>query len=51
MGLCKHFVHNALCYAKCLHTPIVVINQQYTKGEINFINITYSFSNITSSIN
>ena len=41
MGLCKHFVHNALLarYAKCLHRPIVIINQQYTKGEIHFINI------------
>ena len=37
MGLCKHFVHNAR-YAKCLHRPIVIINQQYTKGEIHFIN-------------
>ena len=40
MGLCKHFVHNARCanarYAKCLHRPIVIINQQYTKGEIHF---------------
>ena len=25
-------------YAKCLHRPIVIINQQYTKGEIHFIN-------------
>ena len=25
------------CYAKCLHRPIVIINQQYTKGEIHFI--------------
>ena len=25
-------------YAKCLHIPIVIINQQYTKGEIHFIN-------------
>ena len=25
-------------YAKCLHRPIVIINQQYTKVEINFIN-------------
>ena len=24
-------------YAKCLHRPIVIINQQYTKGEIHFI--------------
>ena len=24
-------------YAKCLHRPIVIINQQYTKGEIYFI--------------
>ena len=39
MGLCKHFVHNAR-YAKCLHRPIVIINQQYTKGEIHFINNT-----------
>ena len=37
MGLCKHFVHNAR-YAKCFHRPIVIINQQYTKGEIHFIN-------------
>ena len=37
MGLCKHFVHNAR-YAKYLHRPIVIINQQYTKGEIHFIN-------------
>ena len=37
MGLCKHFVHNAR-YAKCLHRPIVIINQQYIKGEIHFIN-------------
>ena len=36
MGLCKHFWHNAR-YAKCLHRPIVIINQQYTKGEIHFI--------------
>ena len=34
MGLCKHFAR----YAKCLHRPIVIINQQYTKGEIHFIN-------------
>ena len=27
-------------YAKCLHRPIVIINQQYTKGEIHFINIS-----------
>ena len=26
-------------YAKCLHRPIVIINQQYTKGEIHFINV------------
>ena len=25
-------------YAKCLQRPIVIINQQYTKGEIHFIN-------------
>ena len=37
MGLCKHFVHNAR-YAKCLYRPIVIINKQYTKGEIHFIN-------------
>ena len=37
MGLCEHFVHNAR-YAKCLHRPIVNINQQYTNGEIHFIN-------------
>ena len=27
-------------YAKCLHRPIVIINQQYTKAEIHFINNT-----------
>ena len=27
-------------YAKCLQRPIVIINQQYTKGEIHFINIS-----------
>ena len=27
---------SALC-TKCLHRPIVIINQQYTKGEIHFI--------------
>ena len=27
----------ALC-AKCLHKPIAIINQQYTKGEFHFIN-------------
>ena len=26
---------SALC-TKCLHRPIVIINQQYTKGEIHF---------------
>ena len=26
-------------YAKCLHRPIVIINQQYTKGEIHLINV------------
>ena len=30
---------SALC-TKCLHRPIVIINQQYTKGEIHFINVT-----------
>ena len=25
-------------YAKCLYIPIVIINKQYTKGKINFIN-------------
>ena len=46
MGLCKHFVQvfaNAR-YAKSLHRPIVIINQQYTKGEIDFINM-YNQSN------
>ena len=38
MGLCKHF--SALC-TKCLHRPIVIINQQYTKGEIHFIYLHY----------
>ena len=33
-------------YAKCLHRPIVIINQQYTKGEIHFINRLWNF-NIT----
>ena len=27
-------------YAKYLHRPIFIINQQYTKGEIHFINNT-----------
>ena len=31
-------------YAKCLHRPIVIINQQYTKGEIHFINDCNNFS-------
>ena len=48
MGLCKHFVHKALFlnahYAKCLHRPIVIINQQYTKREIDFINATQCFA-------
>ena len=26
---------------KCLHRPIVIINQQYTKGEIHFIYLHY----------
>ena len=26
-------------YAKCLRRPIFIINQQYTKGEIHFINV------------
>ena len=39
--LCALLVYNgvgvsALC-TKCLHRPIVIINQQYTKGEIHFI--------------
>ena len=41
MDLCKHFVHNGLTRdmkIKCLHRPIDIINQQYTKGQINFIN-------------
>ena len=24
-------------YSKCLHRPIVIMNQHYTKGEIHFI--------------
>ena len=31
---------SALC-TKCLHRPIVIINQQYTKGEIHFIYLHY----------
>ena len=31
---------SALC-TKCLHGPIVIINQQYTKGEIHFIYLHY----------
>ena len=31
---------SALC-KKCLHRPIVIINQQYTKGEIHFIYLHY----------
>ena len=31
MGIWKHFVHNA-------RWTIVIINQQYTKGEIHLIN-------------
>ena len=31
---------SALC-TKCLHIPIVIINQQYTKGEIHFIYLHY----------
>ena len=31
---------SALCI-KCLHRPIVIINQQYTKGEIHFIYLHY----------
>ena len=31
---------SAFC-TKCLHRPIVVINQQYTKGEIHFIYLHY----------
>ena len=34
--LCKQRAN--ACYAKCLHRSIVIINQQYTKGEIHFIN-------------
>ena len=30
----------AFC-TKCLHRPIVIINQQYTKGEIHFIYLHY----------
>ena len=31
---------SALC-TKCLHRPIVIVNQQYTKGEIYFIYLHY----------
>ena len=31
-------------YAECLHRPIVIINQQYTKGEIHFIKLDRLFS-------
>ena len=31
----------ALC-TKCLHRPIVIINQNYTKGEIHFIFTLFS---------
>ena len=31
---------SAFC-TKCLHRPIVIINQQYTKGEIHFIYLHY----------
>ena len=34
--------HNAR-YAKCFHRPIVIINQQYTKGEIHFIYLHYFY--------
>ena len=34
-------------YAKCLHRPIVIINQQYTKGEIHFIKKSRCVSWIT----
>ena len=45
MGLCKHFVH-----AKCLHRPIVIINQQYTKGEINFLKKIVHMFDLLNSI-
>ena len=43
--LCVLLVYNdngsvQTLFAKCLHRPIVIINQQYTKGEIHFINIS-----------
>ena len=48
--LCVLLVYNdngsvrvsALC-TKCLHRPIVIINQQYTKGEIHFIYLHYFY--------
>ena len=36
--LCITRLHPNARYAKCLHRPIVIINQQYTKGKIHFIN-------------
>ena len=39
MVLCKHFAHNAR-----LHRPIVIINQQYTKGEIHVIYLHYFYA-------
>ena len=35
-------VQNTLCI-QTLHSPIVIINQQYTKGEIHFINIIIKY--------
>ena len=34
---------SALC-AKCLHRPIVIINQQYTKGEFHFMCLHYFYA-------
>ena len=32
-------------YSKCLHKPFVIINQQYTKGEIFFLYIYIDMCN------
>ena len=39
-GSVQKTLHNTRC-TNCLHRPNVIINQQYTKGEIHFIYLHY----------